>query len=83
VKRKTGIGFGKLTKKEVSLINKNVVMFAFFLFFPLFSGILNPWENRLKTSSDTPLNSLILCFKKILSGKIIFQNLLLSSIQKG
>jgi hypothetical protein len=41
VKWNTGIWFKRLTKKEVSLLNKNVVIFAFFLFLAFIFWYLN------------------------------------------
>jgi hypothetical protein len=41
MEQKSGIWFKKLTKKEVTLLNKNVVIFAFFLFLAFIFWYLN------------------------------------------
>jgi hypothetical protein len=41
MEQKSGIWFKKLTKKEVNLLNKNIVIFAFFLFLAFIFWYLN------------------------------------------
>jgi hypothetical protein len=49
VEGKSGIWFKKLTKKEVSLLNKNVVIFAFFLFLATIFWYLNSLGKEIKS----------------------------------
>ena len=53
---KTGIWFKKLTKKEVSLLNKNVVIFAFFLFLAFIFWYLNSLGKEIKSDFRYPVN---------------------------
>jgi hypothetical protein len=56
VEGKTGIWFKKLTKKEVSLLNKNVVIFAFFLFLAFIFWYLNSLGKEIKSDFRYPVN---------------------------
>jgi hypothetical protein len=49
VEKKTGIWIKKLTKKEVRILNKNVVIFAFFLFLAFIFWYLNSLSKELKS----------------------------------
>jgi hypothetical protein len=51
----TGIWYKKLTKKEVSLINKNVVIFAFFLFIAFIFWYLNSLGKEIKSDFRYPV----------------------------
>jgi hypothetical protein len=52
---KTGIWFKKLTKKEVSLLNKNVVIFAFFIFVAFIFWYLNSLGKQINSDFRYPV----------------------------
>jgi hypothetical protein len=56
VEGKTGILFKKLTKREVSLLNKNVVIFAFFLFLAFVFWYLNSLGKEIKSDLRYSMN---------------------------
>jgi hypothetical protein len=55
MKEKPGIWFKKLTKKEVSLLNKNVVIFAFFLFVAFIFWYLNSLGKEINNDFRYPV----------------------------
>jgi len=55
VKENTGIWFKKLSKKEVSLLNKNIVIFAFFLFLASILWYLNSLGKEIKSDFRYPV----------------------------
>jgi hypothetical protein len=56
VERKKHIWFKNLTKKEVSLVNKNVVIFAFFLFLAFVFWYLNALGKEIKSNIKYPVS---------------------------
>ena len=67
---KTGIWYKKLTKKEVSLLNKNVVIFAFFLFLAFIFWYLNSLGKEIKNDFRYSVN-----FINPPKGRVIFGDL--------
>ena len=53
---KTGIWFKKLTKKEVSQLNKNVVIFTFFLFLAFIFWYLNSLGKEIRSDFRYPVS---------------------------
>lgn len=56
MKGKQGIRLKKLTKKEVSLLNKNVVIFAFFLFLAFILWYLNSLGKEINNDFRYPVS---------------------------
>lgn len=70
MEKKTGIWIKKLTKKEVRLLNKNVVIFAFFLFLASVFWYLNSLSKELRGDFRFSANFINVPKGRILSGDL-------------
>jgi hypothetical protein len=68
---KTGIWFNKLTKKEVSKLNKNVIIFAFFLFLATVFWYLNSLGKEIKSDFRYSVNFINPPKGRVVSGDIV------------
>jgi hypothetical protein len=68
VEKKTGIWIKKLTKKEVRILNKNVVIFAFFLFLAFIFWYLNSLSKELKSDFRVSANFINPPKGRVISG---------------
>jgi hypothetical protein len=68
VEKNTSIWIKKLTKKEVSLINKNVVIFVFFLFLSFIFWYLNSLGKEIKSDFKYAANFVNVPKGRTLSG---------------
>lgn len=67
---KTAIWFKKLTKREVSLLNKNVVIFAFFLFLAFIFWYLNSLGKEMEIDFRYPVNFINPPKGRVISGDL-------------
>jgi hypothetical protein len=70
VEKKTGIWIKKLTKKEVSLLNKNVAIFAFFLFLAFIFWYINSLSKELKSDFKFSANFINAPKGRVISGDL-------------
>jgi hypothetical protein len=70
VEKKTGMWIKKLTKKEVRHLNKNVVIFAFFLFLAFIFWCLNSLSKELKSDFRVSANFINAPKGRVISGDL-------------
>ena len=70
MEKKTGIWISKLTKKEVRLLNKNVVIFVFFLFLAFIFWYLNSLGKELKSEFRFSANFINAPKGRVISGDL-------------
>lgn len=70
MEKKAGIWIKKLTKKEVRLLNKNVVIFAFFLFLAFTLWYLNSLGKELKSDFRVSANFINPPKGRVISGDL-------------
>ena len=70
MKRITPIWLKKLTKKEVSLLNKNVVIFAFFLFLSFIFWYLNSLGKEIKSDIRYPVSYINPPKGRVIAGEL-------------
>ena len=70
MEKKSGIWIRKLTKKEVSHLNKNVVIFAFFLFLASVFWYLNSLGKELRSDFKFSANFINVPKGRVISGDL-------------
>lgn len=68
---KPGIWFKKLSKKEVKLLNKNVVIFAFFLILAFIFWYLNSLGKEIKSDFRYPVSFINPPKGRVFSGDLV------------